>query len=65
MTHKEKAEELIDKFLPSMKWSNPIYRREEAKQCALICVDEIIKESMDNQYTERYWREVKKELEKL
>jgi hypothetical protein len=67
MTPKKKAEELIDKFLPSMKWSNPIYRREEAKQCVLICVDEILKE-LDNCdcYNQiAHYKEVKKEIEKL
>lgn len=40
MTPKEKAEELIDKFLDD-KFIGLILEETEAKQCALIAVDEI------------------------
>lgn len=68
MTPKEKAIELVEKFenLKSNKMHD--YSRIEyptAKLCALIVVDEIIKVSMDNLYSERYWREVKQKIEKL
>jgi len=69
MTPKEKAEELVNRF---------IYRRtdyveiDDAKQCALIAVDEMIDNcdnSIVNEFIRRgvisYWNEVKQEIEKL
>jgi len=60
MTPKLKAKELVDKY-----W---IYL--DAKQCALIAVDEIINSivifdltAAENQFI--YWEEVKQEIEKL
>jgi hypothetical protein len=45
------------------------YYYELAKQCALIAVDEIIKNDKENYGTDgfvvNYWEEVKKEIEKL
>jgi len=41
MTHKEKAQELINRFAPYDLLYNGNF--ENAKQCALIAVDEIIK----------------------
>ena len=64
MTPKEKAKELVDKF------SNvPLLDSYEAKQCALIAVDEIF-EALDehhwqNRNVTEYYREVKQEIEKL
>jgi len=67
MTPKEKAKELFDKFDKSVNTitSYPI------KRCALIAVDEIIDiayweymESMGEQ-EEKYWEEVKQEIQKL
>lgn len=60
MTPKEKAYELVCKF---MKCTNGCINIEEAKQCALIAVDEILKECID--IKERYWQEVKQEIEAL
>ena len=76
MTPKEKAKELTERFLfpitqrfaeqneiISKRYSNA------AKECALICVDEIIEEL--KRYTDPdslgvlYWNDVKKEIEKL
>jgi hypothetical protein len=61
MTPKEKAKELIDKYfyLFSVKLENTIDNY-EAKQCALIAVDEIIEF-----HNNLYWQEVKQEIEKL
>lgn len=72
MTPKEKAKELVDKFIPHSSGNS---NNNEAKECALIAVDEIIesyefdvaydvenKRAMDNL---NYWDEVKQELEKL
>lgn len=73
MTPKEKAKELVEKFnLPTGMMSD------EIKQCALICVDEIIESSPslplladsgvygdDIALNAEYWKEVKKEIENL
>ena len=89
MTPKEKAEELVDKFYqttPNEYFVNePIgikgrYKSwEQAKQCALIAVDEIIEATNMYQYgisnalehipskivKHPYWQEVKQEIEAL
>ena len=74
MTPKEKAEELVDKFyyIPN---SQGIFMMQDyqAKECALIAVDEIINlsEFLDKDNTKwvvfdtKYWEEVKQEIEKL
>jgi hypothetical protein len=68
MTPKEKAKELIDK----MYGDEVDYMTEEqAKQCALIAVDEIIAsnpiafDEEDNCIAKQWWQEVKTEIEKL
>ena len=46
MNEKQKAKELIEKFYEKIYWSTvakPIVKKEVAKQCAIICVDEILK----------------------
>ena len=89
MTPKEKAKELVDKFYqttPNEYFVNePIgikgrYKSwEQAKQCALIAVNEIIEATNMYQYgisnalehipskivKHPYWQEVKQEIEKL
>jgi len=63
MTPKEKAEELVglyyevdgDSIYDGITWGM-------AKECALICVDEIQKVT---NYEINYWEEVKQEIEKL
>ena len=67
MTPKEKAEELFFKFRKlesGESWIN----NTNAKQCALIAVDEILNNDgftrLDIYLTE-YWQEVKQEIEKL
>ena len=73
MTPKEKAEELVDKFyyIPN---SQGIFMMQDyqAKECALIAVDEILNENSiregnnDEIITyEPYWLKVKQEIEKL
>jgi hypothetical protein len=57
MTPKEKAKELGNKFL-----STGMMIR-QAKQCALIAVDEILEECRLEK--DWYWEEVKQEIEKL
>ena len=70
MTPKEKAEELVDKFenYSFMDIDARISSFESAKQCALIAVDELIKqERKTDDYYEigSYWQEVKQEIELL
>ena len=56
MTAKEKAIELVYKFDKVVN----AYTNETLKQCALIAVDEIIKETGS-----KYWYDVKLEINKL
>ena len=68
MTPKEKAEELVFKydFLQAVIEGFSFY---DAKQCALIAVDELIieKNKWENGsfYTSKYWDYVKQEIKKL
>jgi len=76
MTTKEKAKELVEKFRFYLGNSNDgeeFYVDDlDAKQCALICVDEILKSlnNIEGQHStlyeeEDYFKEVKQEIEKL
>lgn len=58
MTSKEKAKELVEKFIPHSSGNS---NNNEAKQCALIAVDEIL-ENNDDYVNNKYWQEVKQEL---
>ena len=62
MTAKEKAKELVDRFyLNGIKKYSMQY--ENSVQCALICVDEILR-ILPFTYV-KYWQEVKQEINKL
>jgi hypothetical protein len=65
MRTKEKAKELFNKYY--QKCADSSYPEYMAKDCALIAVDEIIKEVNQNFTSDRYayWQEVKEEIEKL
>ena len=88
MTPKEKAKELVDKFRKiyietdidfetdeQKKWYLKDYESKinnPSKQCALICVDEVIKSlnNIEGQHStiyeeEDFYKEVKQEIEKL
>ena len=70
MKAKDKAKELVERFKdvarPSKKSTLKMYiHPEQAKQCALICVDEMIQEIEDFPYAYKFWKEVKNEIEKL
>ena len=68
MTPKEKAKELYNKFLnPSGDtYLYGMLEHESSKECALIAVDEIIKDKkMFNQISVEYWEDVKQEIEAL
>jgi hypothetical protein len=70
---KEKAKELVEKFMPFISGADRynttlgIYDTEISKQCALIAVDELIYETQFEvpNIRQRYWIEVKKEIERL
>ena len=74
MTAKDKAIELVDRFL-ALKKINPNaitrpYNWQEAIESALICVDEILESlwNVGHSFCNdeiRYWQEVKQEIEKL
>jgi hypothetical protein len=68
MTAKEKAKELVDKFYVPLPLIREVITKVKkipfeyddwkvAKQCALIAVDELIKETGS-----KYWYEVKQEI---
>ena len=78
MTPKEKANELVVKFIKHSRAEKDIKPIQSAKQCALIAVDEIISSSPslpilgdggtygeDIELSNKYWQEVKQEIEKL
>jgi hypothetical protein len=71
MEHKEHAEELVYKFKKyayypktdnDMLFVNEL--NNNAKQCALIAVEQIL-EVIDSNYDYEYWDKVKSEIEKL
>jgi hypothetical protein len=67
MTAKEKAKELVDKFSDYAHWSVGSANNDFSKiNCALIAVDEIIKEVTPKvsiyTYQLQFWEEVKHEL---
>ena len=67
MTPKEKSEYLVDKYLNEMpKYLQGNLGRKTSKQCALICVDEILM-SQHNVWenTIEYWQDVKQEINKI
>jgi len=68
MTPKEKAEQLVDLYYPIFTNSMAML---DAKQCALIAVDEIIRELTEeispsvHGFRHQYWIEVEQEIGKL
>jgi len=74
MTPKQKANELVDKFKDcvgldidtDMGWKLQS-KNDNAKQCALICVDEIINAIDNLQYNRKtdFWENVKQEINNL
>jgi len=77
MTPREKAKELVDKFLNEMpKYMQGKLGRETAKESALICVKEIelYRRQIEREYDEdlyhaygieEYWQEVRQEISLL
>ena len=76
MTKEEKAKELFNKYYSYLKANlmNDEEAREDAKECALIAVDEVLNELFEaaivteSSYMHKYidyYQEVKQEIEKL
>jgi hypothetical protein len=70
MTPKEKAKELYNKFYNTSSHPHHVEsRKNNAKQYALIAVDEIFKTGLLEGSTlginKKYWQEVKQEIEAL
>ena len=67
MKPQAKAIDLFNNYYSYLK-ANLIYdeeAREDAKQCALIAVEEILDMLIGSAITINYWKEVKQEIEKL
>ena len=69
MEPKEKAEELVDKFIQYTP-ADSEFEYPYAKQCALIAVEQILEVidsiyDYDRESLDPYWNEVKSEIEKL
>jgi hypothetical protein len=72
LEHKDRAKELVEKFKNNTRafnetngWEDTLH---DAKQCALICVDEILKANAIwyvDSIPYKYYMEVKKQIEKL
>jgi hypothetical protein len=77
MTPKEKAKKLFDKYyIVCQEYTEEIQCSIQAKECALIAVDEVINSNPCCEDSDRggnfqwasneyYWQEVKQEIEKL
>ena len=72
MTAKEKAQELVDKFRTEItSFLGDNMKKINAKKCALVAVDELIKihylltTTHDTSPSINYWKEVKKEIQNL
>jgi hypothetical protein len=70
MAPKDKANELVDRMYFIISNNGQFTgvhsipnKFTEAKKCALIAVDELIYDTQD--ITDKYWEEVKQEIEKL
>ena len=70
MTARDKADQLINSFIPHVRWKmGQADVKERAKQCALIAVEEILLSYSDSFDDDWYsqdqlqkWQEVKKEI---
>jgi hypothetical protein len=69
MNPQEKAKELFDKcYIVCQEFTEEIQCSLQAKQCALIAVDEILEILYNSEISIQelnYWKEVKHEIEKL
>jgi hypothetical protein len=72
MTAKEKAQELVDKFRTEItSFLGDNMKKINAKKCALVAVDELIKihylltTTQNTSPSINYWKEVKQEIQNL
>ena len=66
MTPKEKAQELVEKFMPLYVGVTLGFAKKHwAKQSAVIAVDEVLSIQWYSKFEYNFWQEVKKEIEKL
>jgi hypothetical protein len=71
MTPKEKAKELVQVYFKEVSDANPLEDiLVSAKRCALICVEEILRNEVNttmhpNDIVMDYWKKVKQEINKL
>jgi len=69
MAPQEKAMQLVDQYMDlsdEQEYNTPRYMTKEmAIQCALIAVNELIKNVSDVNSRVLYWQEVKEEIEKI
>ena len=70
MTPKEKAQELVDKFRNEiLSFLGDRIKDQNAKQCALVAVDEILNHHHQSQGLYRidryFWEQVKQEIQNL
>ncbi len=65
MTPKEKADELLDAMSTNYGDEHHHCTLYVAKNCALIVVDEVMQKTLWDKGEQRFWKEVKKELELL
>lgn len=67
MTPKEKAISLYESFYPQVQWKmGQEDCKDRAKECCRIAVDEIIKSGLLMFVEdEKYWEQVKQEIDKL
>lgn len=66
MTAKEYAEELVSKFIPYVDDYGGFadIEKDNAKECALICVEEILDENGLSYTAFCKWKEIQKEINK-
>jgi hypothetical protein len=66
MTPKEKAEQLFQLYLPFVESLGNIEEiKNRCKKCSLIAADEVMQKTLWDKGEQRYWQEVKQEIENL
>ena len=70
MTPKEKADELVNKYIELGKdFTRGVSMHEYSSECALVTCDEVLNALEENSWQNRlmmdYWEEVKQDIERL
>ena len=63
MTPKEKAKELVEKY--QYRQRGLVVTLDDAKQCAIIAVDEVINGNFAEGYDHNFWTQVKTQINNL